>query len=107
MYDFKGRPKKSGGDFLLTRLHSPELVAGVAGKVVDYLNGSYSAVFPLLWGGSAQVEVRLQSYICIVYMYVLVIKLTISSVQLINYCCCPFSCSTCEPYKRKISTFAS
>ncbi|XP_033934402.1 NXPE family member 3-like [Pseudochaenichthys georgianus] len=57
--DFKGQPKKSGGDFLLARLHNLTLGAGVAGKVVDHLNGSYSALFPLLWEGAAQVEVRL------------------------------------------------
>ncbi|XP_068442800.1 NXPE family member 3-like [Clinocottus analis] len=57
--DFQGRPKKSGGDFLLARLHNRKLKAGVAGKVVDLLNGSYSAVFSLLWEGDAQVEVTL------------------------------------------------
>ncbi|XP_070710013.1 NXPE family member 3-like [Pempheris klunzingeri] len=59
MYDFKGHPKKSGGDVLLARLHNPKLVAGVVGHVVDHLNGSYSAVFTLLWEGSAQVQVTL------------------------------------------------
>ncbi|XP_033471221.2 NXPE family member 3-like [Epinephelus lanceolatus] len=59
MSDFHGRPKKSGGDFLLARLHNLKLGAGVAGQVVDHLNGSYSAVFSLLWEGDAQVEVML------------------------------------------------
>ncbi|XP_062299947.1 NXPE family member 3-like [Scomber scombrus] len=59
MYDFHGRPKKSGGDFLLARLHNRAFGAGVAGKVLDHLNGSYSAVFSLLWEGSAQVQVTL------------------------------------------------
>ncbi|XP_074486718.1 NXPE family member 3-like [Sebastes fasciatus] len=57
--DFKGRPKKSGGDFIIARLHNPQLSAGVAGQVVDHLNGSYSAVLSLLWEGDAQVEVTL------------------------------------------------
>ncbi|XP_063762139.1 NXPE family member 3-like [Eleginops maclovinus] len=57
--DFKGHPKKSGGDLLFARLHNLKLGAGVAGKVEDHLNGSYSAVFPLLWEGDAQVEVTL------------------------------------------------
>uniref|UniRef100_A0A3Q3F0B3 NXPE C-terminal domain-containing protein n=1 Tax=Labrus bergylta TaxID=56723 RepID=A0A3Q3F0B3_9LABR len=52
MYDFQGNPKKSGGDAIVTRLHNRALEAGVAGRVVDHLNGSYSAVFPLLWEGS-------------------------------------------------------
>ncbi|XP_028425938.1 NXPE family member 3-like [Perca flavescens] len=59
MSDFQGRPKKSGGDLLLARLHNQKLGAGVAGTVVDHLNGSYSAVFSLLWEGDAQVEVML------------------------------------------------
>ncbi|XP_024141404.1 NXPE family member 3 [Oryzias melastigma] len=59
IYNFQGKPKKSGGDVLLARLHSPSLLAGVAGKVVDHLNGSYSALFPLLWEGNVQVEVIL------------------------------------------------
>uniref|UniRef100_A0A3Q3NEQ2 NXPE family member 3-like n=1 Tax=Mastacembelus armatus TaxID=205130 RepID=A0A3Q3NEQ2_9TELE len=53
--DFQGRPKKSGGDVIVARLHNATLGAGVAGQVVDHLNGSYSAVFSLLWEGSAKV----------------------------------------------------
>ncbi|KAM6979832.1 NXPE family member 3-like [Aplochiton taeniatus] len=59
MYNFQGRHRPHGGDFLVARLHSPTLLAGVAGQVLDHGNGSYSAVFPLLWEGSAQVEVTL------------------------------------------------
>ncbi|XP_007555474.1 NXPE family member 3 isoform X1 [Poecilia formosa] len=59
MHDYQGRPKHYGGDFLLARLHSPELGAGVAGTVVDHRNGIYSVLFPLLWVGSAQVEITL------------------------------------------------
>uniref|UniRef100_UPI0037E8D038 NXPE family member 3 isoform X2 n=1 Tax=Semicossyphus pulcher TaxID=241346 RepID=UPI0037E8D038 len=59
MHDFQGRPKHYGGDFILARLHTPELGASVAGKVLDHRNGFYSALFPLLWVGSAQVEVTL------------------------------------------------
>ncbi|CAJ1054209.1 NXPE family member 3-like [Xyrichtys novacula] len=57
--DFQGHVKKSGGDVLVARLHSKTLTAGVAGQVEDHLNGSYSAVFPLLWEGDAHVEVML------------------------------------------------
>uniref|UniRef100_A0A668AHB8 Neurexophilin and PC-esterase domain family member 3 n=1 Tax=Myripristis murdjan TaxID=586833 RepID=A0A668AHB8_9TELE len=49
--NFQGRPKHFGGDLVIARLHDPELLAGVAGRVVDHLNGSYTAVFPLLWEG--------------------------------------------------------
>ncbi|KAM6896609.1 NXPE family member 3-like isoform 2-T2 [Lycodopsis pacificus] len=59
MDNLQGRPKKSGGDFLLARLHNRKLEAGVVGQVVDHLNGSYSAVFSLLWEGDAQVELTL------------------------------------------------
>ncbi|XP_029530445.2 NXPE family member 3-like isoform X1 [Oncorhynchus nerka] len=59
MKDFQGHPKSHGGDFLLARLHSPELGAGVAGQVLDHQNGTYSAIFLLLWEGSVQVEVTL------------------------------------------------
>ncbi|XP_029980769.1 NXPE family member 3 isoform X2 [Sphaeramia orbicularis] len=59
MHDFQGRPKRYGGDFLLARLHSPDRGAGVAGTVQDHKNGFYSALFPLLWTGSAQVEITL------------------------------------------------
>ncbi|XP_038850736.1 NXPE family member 3-like isoform X3 [Salvelinus namaycush] len=59
IHDFQGRPKSYGGDFLLARLHSSTLGAGVAGQVLDHRNGTYSAIFPLLWQGSAQVEVTL------------------------------------------------
>lgn len=61
MNDFQGSPKKSGGDVLLARIHNPTLGAGVAGRVVDHLNGYYTAVFSLLWEGSAQVEVMLKT----------------------------------------------
>ncbi|KAM9824575.1 NXPE family member 3-like [Neosynchiropus ocellatus] len=59
MKDFKKNPKKTGGDFIIARLHNPVLQAGVTGKIVDHLNGSYTAVFPLLWSGTAEVEVTL------------------------------------------------
>ncbi|XP_077436109.1 NXPE family member 3-like [Vanacampus margaritifer] len=55
--DFKGRPKRYGGDLLLARLHSSKYRAGVAGQVLDHENGLYSVRFPLLWAGSAQVSI--------------------------------------------------
>ena len=67
--DFNGQPKKFGGDLLLARLHNLTLGAGVAGQVVDHLNGSYSAVFPLLWEGAAQVEVMLKT----IFVYVILL----------------------------------
>uniref|UniRef100_A0A672HEZ6 Neurexophilin and PC-esterase domain family, member 3 n=1 Tax=Salarias fasciatus TaxID=181472 RepID=A0A672HEZ6_SALFA len=59
MHDYHCRPKNYGGDVLLASLHNRALGAGAAGKVVDHLNGTYSAVFTLLWNGSAKIEVTL------------------------------------------------
>nr|XP_061799569.1 NXPE family member 3-like [Nerophis lumbriciformis] len=59
LHDFKGRPKRYGGDFLLARLHWREYEAGVVGRVLDHENGLYTVRFPLLWEGSAQVEVTM------------------------------------------------
>ncbi|XP_053732950.1 NXPE family member 3 [Synchiropus splendidus] len=59
MHDFQGRPKHYGGDFLLARLHTPEIGASVAGVVLDHKNGFYSALFPLLWEGPAIVEITM------------------------------------------------
>ncbi|XP_051762261.1 NXPE family member 3 [Ctenopharyngodon idella] len=56
MHNFLGQPKKHGGDFLVARLHTPELAAGVAGQVHDHNNGNYTVFFPLLWAGVVQVE---------------------------------------------------
>lgn len=63
MYDFRGQPKQSGGDFLVSRLHNQGLGAGVAGRMKDHLDGSYSAVFSLLWEGNAEVEVMQKVFI--------------------------------------------
>ncbi|XP_076857624.1 NXPE family member 3 [Brachyhypopomus gauderio] len=59
MLNFMGQPKKHGGDFLLARLHSPELGAGVVGQVHDGRDGNYTVLFPLLWAGLVQVELTM------------------------------------------------
>lgn len=59
MHNFLGQPKKQGGDFLVARLHTPELAAGVAGQVHDHNNGNYAVYFPLLWAGVARVELTM------------------------------------------------
>ena len=59
MLNFLGQPKEHGGDFLVARLHSPELKAGVVGQVHDHLNGNYTVLFPLLWEGVVNVEVTM------------------------------------------------
>ncbi|KAK3569205.1 hypothetical protein QTP86_026616, partial [Hemibagrus guttatus] len=57
--NFLGLPKKHGGDFLIARLHTPELGAGVAGQVQDHHNGNYTVLFPLLWAGVVWVEITM------------------------------------------------
>lgn len=57
--NFLGLPKKHGGDFLIARLHSPKLGAGVAGKVHDHNDGNYTVLFPLLWAGVVQVQITM------------------------------------------------
>ncbi|XP_030642248.1 NXPE family member 3 [Chanos chanos] len=59
MNNYLGQPKKHGGDFLIGRLHTPELKAGVAGTVRDHGDGNYTVLFPLLWEGVVQVGVTL------------------------------------------------
>uniref|UniRef100_A0A8C5HRQ4 Neurexophilin and PC-esterase domain family, member 3 n=1 Tax=Gouania willdenowi TaxID=441366 RepID=A0A8C5HRQ4_GOUWI len=59
MKDYNCHPKTSGGDFLVASLKNRNLQAGVSGQVIDHLNGSYTAVFLLVWEGQADVEVIL------------------------------------------------
>ncbi|XP_051563837.1 NXPE family member 3-like isoform X1 [Myxocyprinus asiaticus] len=59
MQNFIGQPKKHGGDFLVARLHTPELGAGVTGQVHDHRDGNYTVFFPLLWAGVVQVELTM------------------------------------------------
>ncbi|KTF79918.1 hypothetical protein cypCar_00035964 [Cyprinus carpio] len=59
MHNFLDQPKKYGGDFLVARLHTPELAAGVVGQVHDHNKGNYTVFFPLLWAGVAQVELTM------------------------------------------------
>ncbi|KAF5902010.1 NXPE family member 3-like, partial [Clarias magur] len=57
--NFMGLPKKHGGDFLIARLHSPKLGAGVSGKVYDHHDGNYTVLFSLLWAGVVWVEITM------------------------------------------------
>ncbi|XP_058248520.1 NXPE family member 3-like [Hemibagrus wyckioides] len=59
VHNFLDLPKKHGGDFLIARLHSPKLGAGVAGQVHDHDDGTYTVLFPLLWAGEVQVEITM------------------------------------------------
>ncbi|KAK6467275.1 NXPE family member 1-like [Huso huso] len=59
MNDYRGKPKTYGGDFILARIHSPELKAGAAGVPEDFNNGTYRVNFTLFWPGSVKVSVLL------------------------------------------------
>ncbi|XP_059822182.1 NXPE family member 3-like isoform X1 [Hypanus sabinus] len=59
MYNFEGKPKQYGGDYLQARIHTPELKAGSAGTVIDHQNGFYYINFNLFWAGKVQVSVSL------------------------------------------------
>ncbi|KAK6467249.1 NXPE family member 1-like [Huso huso] len=59
MNDYRGKPKTYGGDFILARIHSPELKAGAAGVLEDFNNGTYRVNFTLFWPGSVKVSVLL------------------------------------------------
>ncbi|XP_051567134.1 NXPE family member 3 [Myxocyprinus asiaticus] len=59
MQNFIGQPKKHGGDFIVARLHTPELGAGVTGQVHDHRDGKYTVFFPLLWAGVVHVELTM------------------------------------------------
>ncbi|XP_064154775.1 NXPE family member 4-like isoform X1 [Anguilla rostrata] len=59
MRNYAGCPKAYGGDFILARIHSPELQACASGEVTDLLSGSYRVRFRLFWPGEVHVSVRL------------------------------------------------
>lgn len=59
MRDFAGRPKRHGGDFLLTRLSNPQLGAAVSGVVTDRGDGTYLVSFRVSWPGESRPEVAL------------------------------------------------
>ncbi|XP_061113431.1 NXPE family member 1-like isoform X2 [Conger conger] len=59
MRNYAGLPKAHGGDFILARIHSPELQAGASGDVTDFRDGTYRVRFRLFWPGEVQVSVRL------------------------------------------------
>uniref|UniRef100_A0A8C5QND9 NXPE C-terminal domain-containing protein n=1 Tax=Leptobrachium leishanense TaxID=445787 RepID=A0A8C5QND9_9ANUR len=59
MYDYLNKRKTYGGDFIRSRLNSPELGASVSGKVEDFNNGTYHVHFPLYWEGNVKISAML------------------------------------------------
>ncbi|XP_040271861.1 NXPE family member 1-like [Bufo bufo] len=59
MFDYSGKKKTYGGDFLRARISTPELEAGASGRIEDFNNGTYHVHFILFWEGKVNIEVLL------------------------------------------------
>ncbi|XP_078537912.1 NXPE family member 4-like [Lissotriton helveticus] len=59
MYDYTGKRKTYGGDYLRPRIYSPDLNASASGSITDFKNGTYLASFTLFWEGTVRVSVLL------------------------------------------------
>ncbi|XP_075460230.1 NXPE family member 4-like [Ascaphus truei] len=51
MFDYLGKRKTYGGDFLRVRISTPDLEAGATGRIEDFNNGTYHVHFTLFWEG--------------------------------------------------------
>ncbi|KAG8569771.1 hypothetical protein GDO81_014539 [Engystomops pustulosus] len=58
-YDYLGKRKTYGGDYLRARIYSPDKGAGSSGRIEDFNNGSYHIYFTLFWEGNISVSVYL------------------------------------------------
>ncbi|XP_053325969.1 NXPE family member 1-like isoform X2 [Spea bombifrons] len=59
MFDYMGKRKTYGGDFLRARIYSPELGAGASGRIQDFNNGTYKINFILSWEGNIRISIIL------------------------------------------------
>ncbi|OCT72369.1 hypothetical protein XELAEV_18035347mg [Xenopus laevis] len=59
MFDYNGKKKTYGGDFLRARIFSPKLGAGASGVIKDLNNGTYHVQFTLFWEGNIQISILL------------------------------------------------
>ncbi|XP_041425146.1 NXPE family member 1 isoform X2 [Xenopus laevis] len=59
MFDYIGKKKIYGGDFLRARIFSPKLGAGASGIIEDLNNGTYHVHFTLFWEGKVQISILL------------------------------------------------
>ncbi|XP_053325029.1 NXPE family member 1-like [Spea bombifrons] len=59
MFDYFGKRKTYGGDFLRARIYSPKLRAGASGKIEDFNNGTYKVHFTLSWEGNIRISILL------------------------------------------------
>ncbi|XP_068119168.1 NXPE family member 2-like [Hyperolius riggenbachi] len=59
MFNYLGKRKTYGGDFLRARIFSPNLGAAASGRIEDFNNGSYNVYFTLFWEGPVQISILL------------------------------------------------
>ncbi|XP_063819613.1 NXPE family member 1-like [Pseudophryne corroboree] len=59
MFNYLGKKKTYGGDFLRARIFSPKLGAGASGNIEDFNNGTYNVYFTLFWEGPVQISILL------------------------------------------------
>ncbi|XP_069808650.1 NXPE family member 4-like [Dendropsophus ebraccatus] len=59
MYNYLGKKKTYGRDFLKARIFSSNLGAGVSGKIEDFNNGTYNVYFTLFWEGQVKISILL------------------------------------------------
>ncbi|PIO13837.1 hypothetical protein AB205_0124880, partial [Aquarana catesbeiana] len=59
MFNYLGKRKTYGGDFLQARIISPKLGAGASGRIENFNNGTYNIYFTLFWEGRVQISILL------------------------------------------------
>ncbi|KAG8434653.1 hypothetical protein GDO86_012856 [Hymenochirus boettgeri] len=59
MFDYLGKKKTFGGDFIMARIYSPDIKASISGRVEDLNNGSYHIYFTLFWEGTVHFSILL------------------------------------------------
>ncbi|XP_078515455.1 NXPE family member 1-like [Lissotriton helveticus] len=59
VFDYLGKKKKYGGDYLRARIYSPDRGAGASGNIVDFHNGTYHVQFTFFWEGKVKVSLFL------------------------------------------------
>ncbi|XP_041425150.1 NXPE family member 1 isoform X2 [Xenopus laevis] len=59
MFDYVGKRKTYGGDFLRARIFSPKVEAGASGRIDDLNNGLYNVHFALFWEGNVKISILL------------------------------------------------
>ncbi|XP_075134778.1 NXPE family member 2-like [Leptodactylus fuscus] len=59
MFDNFGNKKTYGGDFIKTRIFTPNLQAAASGNIEDFNNGTYHVHFTLFWEGRVYISIVL------------------------------------------------